>query len=174
MSYLLLKKEEFYIDKISSKDFISLKKILQNERLMLLGWGKVYNDLEVQQWINKIKNQYNNYGYSYFMIKNIDSNEVIGLVRLIPTVINEKECVEIAYVINEEFQGNGFAVASVEILIKHFSDNVKKNTIVAQFVPENINSKKVAENLGMTFAYEYEREMHNGKKKHLVYNFKVY
>lgn len=42
------------------------------------------------------------------MIKSIDSNEVIGLVGLIPTVINENECLEIAYIINENFQGNGY------------------------------------------------------------------
>lgn len=167
---MLLKRERFYIDQIGSKDFTSLKKILQNENLMLLGWGKVYNDIEVQQWINKIESQYNDYGYSYFMIKNLDNNEVIGLVGLIPTFINEHECVEIAYIINEGFQKKGFAIASVKALIEHFSYDEKKNTVIAQFVPGNINSKKIAEKLGMTFSYEYQKKMNNVKRKHLVYS----
>lgn len=32
---------------------------------MLLGWDKIYNDIEAQQWMNKIEKQYKDYGYSF-------------------------------------------------------------------------------------------------------------
>lgn len=45
--------------------------MLQDEDLMLLGWGKVYSDQEVMEWIKKINQQYVQYGYSYFIIEDL-------------------------------------------------------------------------------------------------------
>lgn len=41
----------FIFQKITINDFPFLKSILQDEELMLLGWGKTYTDAEVMEWI---------------------------------------------------------------------------------------------------------------------------
>lgn len=148
-----------------------MKKILQKEELMLLGWGKTYNDIQVDQWIDKIISQYKVYGYSYFLIKEIDEKTVIGLVGLLETVIRNENVLEIAYIIETNYQGKGFAVESVNALITYFAKEIEGRKVIAQFVPENNASKKTAEKLGMQFDFSYTRSYNDQIKKHNVYRF---
>lgn len=168
---MLLKEKRFLLDQVSLNNFEEMKKIIQNRKLMFLGWGKIYSDSEVIQWIDKIINQYKEYGYSYFLIKDITEKKPIGLVGLLPTTINYTNYLEVAYIIEQEYQGQGFAVESVQALIKHFSQKVDRKLVIAQFVPENVASKKVAERLGMTFQFSYDRKMNGKLQKHIVYGF---
>ena len=59
--------------KVKQDDFHFFKSLLQNEELMLMGWGKVYTDREVKGWIKKIQQQCLDYGYSYYIVENQSS-----------------------------------------------------------------------------------------------------
>ena len=74
-----MSEERIVLRQIEKSDFKYLKEILQDEQLMLLGWGKVYSDNQVKLWIDKIMKQYVQYGYSYFVVEHKDTNEFIGI-----------------------------------------------------------------------------------------------
>lgn len=63
----IIKTERLLLKKIQQNDYNEMKTILQDEDLMLLGCGKTYSDKEVQIWINKITQQYEDFGYSYYI-----------------------------------------------------------------------------------------------------------
>lgn len=157
--------------KVKQDDFYFLKSLLQNEELMLMGWGKVYTDREVKGWIKKIQQQYLDYGYSYYIVEN-QSSELIGIGGIIRTKIQGTEFDELAYIIKQEFQGNGYGTIVAEELVQRAFKNNHLPQVVAQIVPENIASRKVLEKLGMTFQFGYLRNQNGMICEHLVYLLK--
>lgn len=143
--------------------------MLQDEDLMLLGWGKVYSDQEVMEWIKKINQQYVQYGYSYFIIEDLTHKRQIGLAGIIRTEIHSKECDEIAYIIKKEFQRQGYATQTAQQLIQLAFKKYKLPKVIAQFISENGASKKVLENIGMTYYFTYKRHQNGKLNDHFVY-----
>ncbi|MDT2523429.1 GNAT family N-acetyltransferase [Enterococcus raffinosus] len=158
--------------KISIEDFYFLKSILQNRDLMLLGWGKIYSDNEVEDWIYKINQQYETYGYSYFIVDDLKKEKAIGNAGIIKTNINSIATDEIAYIVKKDFQGRGYGIKITQKLVNLAFNNYNLSQIVAQIVPENVASQKFIHELGMTYQFSYNRNQNGILKKHLVYLLK--
>lgn len=161
--------ERLLLRELTDADYLDLKRLLQNEELMLLGWGKTYSDKEVRSWLKKIQEQYQEYGHSYYGILAKESAKFIGIAGLLPIIIDEQNHVELAYIIDSNAQGKGYAAEASEELLRFGLEELALETIIAQFVPENIPSLKVAVKLGMTPAFTYQREQNGITKEHLVY-----
>lgn len=154
--------------KVNPADFHFLKSLLQNEELMLVGWGKVYSDEEVKGWIKKIQQQYSDYGYSYYIVEN-QRSESIGIGGVIRTKIQGTAFDELAYIIKKEFQGSGYGTILAEELVQRAFKKHHLPQVVAQIVPENIASRKVLEKLGMSIHFSYLRNQNGMIRKHVVY-----
>ncbi|MER2175505.1 MAG: GNAT family N-acetyltransferase [Carnobacterium sp.] len=167
-----MNEERISLRKIDGNDFKYLKELLQNKQLMLLGWGEIYPDNQVKFWIDKIIEQYSQYGYSYFLVENKDTNEFIGIAGLIQTEIKSKDCTELAYIIKESYQGKGFGSEVARKLIRMAFYKFNLDRVIAQFVPTNMASKKVVETIGMKYKFTYTRIQNGNDKEHLVYEIK--
>lgn len=165
----MIETNRLIFQKIALDDFDEMKRILQNKSLMLLGWGKTYSDEEVTQWINKINEQYRFYGYSYWLVKTKSTHQTVGIMGALPTIVQEKEYVEIAYIVKKDFQGHGFAVEGMKGILDFLDKREESTPIIAQFVPENTASQKVAEKLDMTSYFSYNRDFNGEIREHLVY-----
>lgn len=161
--------DAFIFQKIAINDFPFLKSILQDEELMLLGWGKTYTDAEVMEWIEKISQQYTEYGYSYFIVKSSIVDKPIGIAGILRTTIDSQLFDEIAYILKKEYQGRGYATKIARELIGLAFAEYHLAQVVGQVAIENSFSKKVLEKNGMSYAFSYQREQNDGKKKYLVY-----
>lgn len=170
--WLYLSEERIILRQIEKSDFKYLKEILQDEQLMLLGWGKVYPDNQVKLWIDKIMKQYVQYGYSYFVVEHKDTNEFIGIGGLIPTEIRSNDCTELAYIIKQPYQGKGFGSEVARKFIKMAFNELNLHSVVAQLIPNNIASKKVVEKIGMKYKFNYMRLQNGNDREHLVYEIK--
>lgn len=168
----MFEKDPFIFKKISLDDFDFLKSILQDEELMKLGWGKTYCDLEVKGWINKIIQQYDSYGYSYFIVEEADNKRILGIAGIIKTTINSTTSDEIAYIVKKDYQGLNYGTKIVHQIVDLAFDNFNLPQIVAQFIPENIASKKILEKNGFTYEFSYQRNQNGLLKDHLVYQLK--
>lgn len=173
---IIYRKEEWmmvaiYLRKVYQEDFYFIKSLLQNEELMLVGWGKVYNDHEVSGWIKKIQQQYSDYGYSYYIVEN-QKSELIGIAGIIRTTIEKTSFDELAYIIKKEFQKNGYGTIVAEELVQRAFEHHHLKEVVAQIIPENLASRKVLEKLDMTFQFSYLRNQNGINRKHLVYLLK--
>lgn len=153
---------------ITVQDQIELLRILQDPRLMTLGWGKTYSLEESSHWLEKIQQQYHQFGYSYFFVVEKATEKIIGIVGGLPTVIQNHQEVELAYIIKTSAQGRGYACEAASGMI-HFLHLKGVKSVIAQFVPENTASKRVAEKLGMTYAGRYLRVLNGQSREHLIY-----
>ena len=164
------KSNRLFFKKIKDTDIEKLKSILQNKDLMLIGWRKIYSDDEVNKWLEKIQNQYSKYGFSYYFIHEIVTENLVGLIGILPVDIKNIEYIELAYIIKKEYWGQGYALESGIVAIDFIFNNLNIDKVIAQILPENISSKKVVEKLGMTKIDSYIRIQNGEKKLHSIYS----
>jgi len=161
--------ERLALRKIKQSDYEEMKIILQDEKLMLVGWGKTYSDEEVQVWIDKIIEQYEDFGYSYYLAVEKSTNVVIGIMGILPVNIKETDYIEIAYILKQEFLGKGYAIEGIKACVDYIFNVLNADKYIAQVIPENTSSSKIAERLGMKVIDDYMRN-YNGKDVfHLIY-----
>ena len=161
--------ERLTLRKIKQSDYEEMKIILQDEKLMLVGWGKTYSDEEVQVWIDKITEQYEDFGYSYYLAVEKSTNVVIGIMGILPVNIKETDYIEIAYILKQKFWGKGYAIEGIKGCVDYIFNVLNADKYIAQVIPENTSSSKIAERLGMKVIDDYMRD-HNGKDVfHLIY-----
>ncbi|OJG46435.1 N-acetyltransferase [Enterococcus hermanniensis] len=140
---------------------------------MLLGWGKIYTDIEVVRWYNRVQKEYNSNGYSYYIVEKKHLNQPVGIAGLLKTTINEREYTEIAYIIKKEFQGHGYATLISKQLIDLAFNKFKLTQVIAQSNPKNLASQKIIQNIGMTYEFSYLRQQNKQYVKHWVYSIKA-
>jgi len=164
-----IKTERLTLRKIEQSDYEEMKIILQDEKLMLIGWGKTYSDEEVHGWIDKITEQYEDFGYSYYLAVEKSTNVVIGIMGILPVNIKETDYIEIAYILKQEFWGKGYATEGIKACVDYIFNVLNADKCIAQVIPENTSSSKIAKRLGMKVIDDYMRD-NNGKDVfHLIY-----
>jgi RimJ/RimL family protein N-acetyltransferase len=76
--------------------------------------------------------------------------EFIGRCGLLPWKIEDREEVEIAYLIDKEFWGQGLATEAALGLREYAFNTLGLNRLICLIDPDNIASQKVAGKIGMT------------------------
>jgi ribosomal-protein-alanine N-acetyltransferase len=75
----------------------------------------------------------------------------IGRCGLLPWTIDDVFEVEIAYLIDKNFQRQGLASEAAHGLLKYGLEELKLSRLICLIDPDNIASQKVAEKIGMKF-----------------------
>lgn len=166
---MILETERLVLRKITQNDYEEMKEILQDEKLMLLGWGKIYSDNEIQEWIERINKQYEEFGYSYYLAVEKSINRSIGLMGILPINIKNEEYIEIAYILKKEFWGQGYVIEGMKRCVDYIFVTLNIDKCIGQVVPENVKSIRVLEQLGMKIKDSYIRKVNEKEKLHLVY-----
>lgn len=77
-----------------------------------------------------------------------DPESFLGWVMVIPYDVEPGEF-EIGWRLRREFWGRGFASEAARVVLRHALDTVGLHRVVADIVPENLASARVAEKIGM-------------------------
>ena len=85
------------------------------------------------------------------------NKQVIGIAGLIKTSINQQEYVEIAYIIDESFQGKGLTTRVVNELLTMAFSTYQLNEVIIQFATAHLASKRIAEKNGAIPFFSYNR-----------------
>ena len=112
--------------------------------------GGVKNSDESELALNKYLNYHLQHpGYGYWCAQLKDSNLFAGwfLVKVLP----ETGETEIGYRLLPEFWGKGIATEGAKNMIRYAVENLNKKKVVGVASPDNIASRKVLENAGLTF-----------------------
>ena len=106
---------------------------------------------EAKAWINLISSRWEKEKIGFCAIVEKRSGKFIGWCGL--WRLQETKEIEVGYALFKEFWGRGFASEAAEAFLHYgFNDlNLEKIAAVAQ--PENQNSRRVMEKLGMNFDY---------------------
>ena len=88
-------------------------------------------------------------GYGWWAIEPRSQSELIGWSGL--QFLPETEEIEVAYLLDKAFWGQGFATEAARASIQYGFEDLSLESIVGIVHPENIASQRVIEKLGMTF-----------------------
>ncbi|SHF09287.1 GNAT family N-acetyltransferase [Clostridium fallax] len=169
MNNIIIETERLILRKISNDDYLDIANILQDSEVMY-AWEKTFSDEEVSNWIEENLKGYKRDGYSYFLAIDKKYNEVVGVMGPLIEIINNKSFIGVAYILNKNFWGKGYATEGVKGCIDYTFKNLNAKSVIAQIRTCNKSSQKVVERLNLQVIYKYIRIYDNKEMEHLVYS----
>lgn len=79
-----------------------------------------------------------------------ERGKFIGRCGLLPWTIDERLEIEIAYLINKAYWGQGLATEAARGIMQYAFERLKVSRLICLMEPENFASQRVAEKIGMT------------------------
>jgi RimJ/RimL family protein N-acetyltransferase len=79
-----------------------------------------------------------------------ETKKFIGRCGLLPWTIDDRLEVEIAYLIDKAYWGQGLATEAARGLLQYGFEHLKLSRLICLIDPDNIASQRVAEKIGMT------------------------
>ena len=173
MSNIFLKTERFILRYITKEEYEELKEKLQ-EKDVMYDWEYDFSDDDVQNWIDKNLELYKKYNLGYFLMVENTSGKILGQSALMPDIINEYTYYEIGYILKKEYWHNGFATEAANALKNYAFNTLNLNEIIFEIRPDNISSRKIAENLNAKICGKFIKNVRNKKMLHLIYKLTRY
>lgn len=161
--------ERLNFREIIEEDFNLIHNILRDKEIMY-AWGHGFSKKETMEWIEKNRVRYKNEGYSYFSVFEKETKKFIGLIGPLIEDINGEKHIGVAYILDKRYWGFGYATEGVSACIKYAFDFLHVNKVIAEIRPENINSCRVAERVGMKIEGEFVKIYNNESMLHLIYS----
>ena len=168
MQKVFLKTERLTLKYITQDDFEELKTILKDKDVMY-AWEYDFTDNDVQEWIDRNLDFYKRYNLGFFIMSENQSGNVIGQTALKPDTIEGKQYYEIGYILKKEYWHKGYATETAKALKEYAFNTLKLNEVIFEIRPNNLPSRKVAENLGAKICGEFIKNVRNKKMTHLIY-----
>ena len=106
---------------------------------------------DAESWINLVSSRWEREKIGFCAVIEKASNRFIGWCGL--WRLKETDEIEVGYALFKEFWGRGFASEAAAVCLNYGFDQLKHEKIVAVASPDNQNSRRVMEKLGMNFDY---------------------
>jgi RimJ/RimL family protein N-acetyltransferase len=85
-----------------------------------------------------------------------DTGKFIGRCGLLPWTIDGRDEVEIAYLIDKSFWGQGLGAEAAEGILRYGFEQLGLSRLICLIDPENIASQRVAQKIGMVLEKEVD------------------
>lgn len=120
------------------------------EVTQFLSWNAHTTIHQTQEFISRTLCEYNDTkSYPYAIVLR-SSNKMIGVLRAYDINFSNKNC-EISYILNPEYQNNGYMVEAINIFVGHCFNDVGFLRIQAKCMVDNESSEKLMRRIGMQF-----------------------
>lgn len=171
MKDLFLETERVYLRRMSMDDFAALGKILKNPEVMY-AWEYDFTDTDVKDWIDKNLSLYEKYGLGYFLALSKKDGSVLGQAALMPDTIDGKDYLEVGYIFDKKYWGNGYATECAKALSQYAIEHFPDKELILEIRPENEASIKVAQRLCVTLEGTFTKIVRGKSMNHFI--FKIY
>ena len=105
---------------------------------------------ETRKMIQKIIDQYTDYGYCFWKVLLKPDDQFIGIAGLLHQEIDNVAETEISYRILPEYWNKGYATEAAKACKNYAGNKPGKNRVISLIHPDNDASIRVATNLGAT------------------------
>lgn len=147
--------------------------ILETERLVLRlltmedtdALFPMYSDPEIRQYFPEgvltyeetkeevdyfVHRCYQKHGFGLWATVDKATGDVIGRCGLLSWMIDDKEEIEVAYLLAKEYWGRGLATEAARGIVQYAYEHLNISRLICLVDPENIASQNVAQKIGMT------------------------
>jgi RimJ/RimL family protein N-acetyltransferase len=88
-----------------------------------------------------------------------ETNKFIGRCGLLPWTIDEQNELEVAYLIDKEYWGQGLGTEAAQAILDYGFEKLNLSRLICLIDKENLASIRVAEKIGMSFEKEGKVEL---------------
>jgi len=107
---------------------------------------------EELEWVIDV--YYGRYGYGLWATILKETGAFIGRCGLLPQEIDGRTEVEVAYLLDKRYWGRGLATEAARAIVDYAFATLPVERLICMFEPENIASRGVAANVGMTVLWD--------------------
>jgi len=153
---------------MNQNDFTDLCEMLQ-DRDVMYAWEHTFSVPQVQEWLDRQLERYENTGVGYWAATDKKTGEMIGQIGLVWADINGENVVELAYMLKKTFWNRGFAVEGSRACLDYAFKIMGVGKVYAPIRPENKRSRNVVEKLCFEVRDEHVIRYNDKDMLHLVY-----
>ena len=168
---MILETERLYLRKMEQSDYSALCKILQDEEVMY-AYEHAFSDEEVQEWLDRQRKRYEDYGFGLWLVVLKDTDEVIGQCGLTMQECNGKKVLEIGYLFQKAYWHKGYATEAAVACKKYAFETLNAKEVFSIIRDNNIPSQKVAKRNGMKVVDQFVKHYYGMDMPHLVFSIK--
>lgn len=168
---MILETERLYLRKMEQSDYSALCKILQDEEVMY-AYEHAFSDDEVQEWLDRQRKRYEDYGFGLWLVVLKDTDEVIGQCGLTMQDCNGKQVLEIGYLFQKAYWHKGYATETAVACKKYAFETLKAKEVFSIIRDNNIPSQKVAKRNGMKVVDQFVKHYYGMDMPHFVFSIK--
>ena len=168
---MILETKRLILREMTQADFPLLCKHLQDEEVMY-AFEHAFSDSEVRQGIEKQLQSYENNGFGVWAAILKENEELIGHCGLSLQPCEDKEVIEIGYILQKKYWHNGYATEAA-IACREYAFNVLKADEVFSLIRDtNIASQNVAKRNGMSNKGSFVKHYYGIDMTHYIFSVK--
>lgn len=167
----MIETKRLILREMSQIDFEALCKILQDENVMYAYEG-AFNKAEVQEWLDKQIENYNEYGFGLWAVVLKETETMIGQCGLTMQNYNGGKVLEIGYHLQQAYWHHGYA-SEAAIACKNYAfDKLNVEEVYSIIRDTNIPSQNVAKRNGMTCVDKFVKHYRGVDMPHFLFSVK--
>ncbi|MCC3866589.1 GNAT family N-acetyltransferase [Terrisporobacter mayombei] len=166
---MIFETKRLILREMEQDDFQDLAEILQNPKVMY-AYEHDFIDEDVQIWLDRQKNRYNQYGFGLWAMILKSTGRMIGQAGLTMQPYKDNEVLEIGYLLNEDFWHCGYAREAATGCKIYAFEHLNKDKVYSIIKADNSDSIRVAESIGMVKEDEFITQYYNGDMLHFLYS----
>lgn len=171
----ILETDRLILRTLEMSDLEEMTKINQDPKVMEFFPG-LQDKEQTKAFIERVQKHYNEHGYSLFAVVLTEMNTFIGFVGLLTVGFNEHftPATEIGWRLSSNYWGKGFATEAARAVLEYAFDVLNIESLVSFTTVDNLKSRRVMENLGMTHNTEDDfdhpkLDVNSPLRRHVLY-----
>lgn len=166
---MIMETNRLYLREMTQADYPALCSILQDPDVMY-AYEHGFEDAEVQEWLEKQRNRYAEYGFGLWAVILKETNEMIGQCGLTMQECKGREVLEIGYLFQKAFWHQGYASEAANACRTYAFEQLKATEVYSIIRDTNLASQKVALRNGMNVTDTFTKRYYGMDMPHLVFS----
>lgn len=166
---MIMETNRLYLREMTQADYPALCSILQDPDVMY-AYEHGFEDVEVQEWLEKQRNRYAQYGFGLWAVILKETNEMIGQCGLTMQECKGREVLEIGYLFQKAFWHQGYASEAAIACRTYAFEQLNATEVYSIIRDTNLASQKVALRNGMNVTDTFSKHYYGMDMPHLVFS----